>query len=215
MHACGEGQYAAWFMLSRLTSVALVSRRMYSVAVSPALLEELTVDLDKATSARRARALLPWLGRHASAVRYLDFQLCAEWSGSQEPYPFTLSAACLTAACMAAQLRQLRISNTPLSTLAFLPLVAGSLEALMLEEISRLQIDVSLSGMTRLTYLELVGGIGSERDVRLPPNLAGLVCSSVAPLVNRLLSQVRQPVAACLRSHTSEPCAFPDSAFAS
>jgi hypothetical protein len=170
---------------------------MYSVAVSPALLADIGVDLDKANSAQRARALLPWLVRRGPAVRDLEFRFCTVSSGAPEAdvFPFGLSAACLTAACMAAPLRKLYITDTPLSTLAFLPLVAGSLEELALDCVDRLQIDVSLGGMTRLTYLDLEGDIRSALpDVRLPPNLVHFVInsdiSSDARLVSRLLSQV-------------------------
>lgn len=175
--------------------MALVSRRMRSLAVSPALIGELEVEFREDSSTCPVSALLLWLARHGRDVRDLSFiirgpRAVHDWS-DQDPDPCgDIPTACLTAACMAAPLRRVSVLGVSLPTLAWLPLVAGSLEELKMTGYES-KIDVSLHELTKLTSLDLSAADWSPH-VRLPPNLLHFYCCSYQRRIDHLLSQVRQ-----------------------
>lgn len=167
--------------------MALVNKRLCSLTVDPALLEELTVELAGESGVQRAKALLPWLGLRGAAVRRLRFELHASFTLEREAG--ILSAVCLATACTATPLRELHVRGAPLPTLAWLPLVAGSLEVLVLSG-DMMPVDDLLAGMTQLTRLELRGSFVPAPGARLPPKISHLRCTSSTRPPSRLLSQV-------------------------
>jgi hypothetical protein len=175
--------------------VALVNKRLRNLTVDPALLKELNVELAGESGVQRARALLPWLGLRGAAIRRLRFEQRAD--GPLEQEAGILSAVCLVAACGAAPLRELYVRYTQLPTLAWLPLVAGSLKVLVLTTSQRLTIDASMAGMTQLTRLDLRGSFVPAPGARLPPKIRHLQCTSSTRPPSRLLAQVRASAELC------------------
>jgi hypothetical protein len=172
--------------------VALVSRRLRALVNSPVLFESVVIDLHGHRTAQRVKALPLWLHRHIRPVHCMVWRGMqrlegpqASQSGRQHEAVLTITALTTTAA-VAARLCSLHIVlDVPLLTLVWLPMLATTLERLIIDTRRHLlRVDACLGSMTALSQLSLTASSSSlTAGVKLPPRLTSLQFVATGPTV--------------------------------
>lgn len=152
-------------------------RRFRALACAPPLLHDINVQARGAKALPTARALQPWLARHAAHVQRLDLS----FSGGEDEHSELAGvlSRCVEAGCAAGQLQELELYGHQLGPLPWLPAM-GCLARLTLVCWTPCALPPEISGLSRLQSL-FVTSPHFHAATRLPPSLTylGMESSSI------------------------------------